>query len=183
HAVKKDTRYRYYVSRPLITKGQTERSTGLRIPAGEIEQTVAGRARQWLLDPGSLYQATRLPDPSAQRRLVARAAEIGKSWPELPATRRHAHRGRGRPDRHPFARDTARCASRCRYAIAERDRRRNPDPVRADPAALRRAGDHDADRGRRPVWCSKTRCAADQAADQSAPLQYRARWRRRHGRC
>ena len=31
------TRYRYYVSRPLITKGQTQRSAGLRIPAGEIE--------------------------------------------------------------------------------------------------------------------------------------------------
>jgi hypothetical protein len=38
HAVKKGTRYRYYVSRPLITKDRTERSAGLRIPAGEIEQ-------------------------------------------------------------------------------------------------------------------------------------------------
>ena len=46
--------------------------------------------RQWLLDPGSIYQATQLPDVSAQRRLVARAAEIGKSWPELPGTRQRA---------------------------------------------------------------------------------------------
>ena len=37
YAVKKGTRYRYYVSRPLITKDQTKRSTGLRIPAAEIE--------------------------------------------------------------------------------------------------------------------------------------------------
>jgi hypothetical protein len=37
HTVKKGIRYRYYVSRPLITKGQTERSAGLRLPAGEIE--------------------------------------------------------------------------------------------------------------------------------------------------
>ena len=29
-------------------------------------------------------------DPSAQRRLVAQAEEIGKSWPELPATRQRA---------------------------------------------------------------------------------------------
>src|SRR5262244_4632564 len=75
YAVKKGTRYRYYVSRPLITKDHTERSTGLRIPAGEIEQIVANRVRQWLLDPRSLYQATPLPDLSAQRRLVARADE------------------------------------------------------------------------------------------------------------
>jgi len=90
HAIKKGTRYRYYVSRPLITKDQTERSTGLRIPAGEIEHLVTSRVRQWLLDPGSIYKATRLPDPSAQRRLIARSAQIGKSWPELPGTRQRA---------------------------------------------------------------------------------------------
>jgi hypothetical protein len=33
HAVKKGTRYRYYVSRPLITKDRTERSAGLRNPS------------------------------------------------------------------------------------------------------------------------------------------------------
>jgi hypothetical protein len=35
HAVKKDTRYHYYLSRPLITKHQTKRSTRLRIPTVE----------------------------------------------------------------------------------------------------------------------------------------------------
>jgi DNA invertase Pin-like site-specific DNA recombinase len=87
HAVKQGTRYRYYVSRPLITKDQTESSAGLRIPAREIEQLVPRRVRQWLLDPGSIYSATRLLDPSAQRRLVARARELGDSWSGLPATR------------------------------------------------------------------------------------------------
>jgi hypothetical protein len=43
--------------------------------------------RQWLLDPGSIYSATRLLDRSAQRRLVVRARELGDSWPGLPATR------------------------------------------------------------------------------------------------
>ena len=33
---------------------------------------------------------TRLPDLSVQRRLVARAAEIGKSWPEVAGTRQRA---------------------------------------------------------------------------------------------
>jgi site-specific DNA recombinase len=90
YAVKKGTRYRYYVSRPLITQDQRESSTALRIPAGEIEHLVTSRVRQWLLDPGGIYQATRLPDPSVQRRLITRAGEIGKSWTELPGTRQHA---------------------------------------------------------------------------------------------
>jgi hypothetical protein len=41
HAVKKDTRYRYYVSGSLITKDRTENSAALRIPAAEIEQLVS----------------------------------------------------------------------------------------------------------------------------------------------
>jgi hypothetical protein len=86
-AVKQGTRYRYYVSRPLITKDQTERSTGLRIPAAEIEYLVTSRVRQWLLDPGGIYQSIRLSDPSAQRRLIARAGEIGNNWTQLPGTR------------------------------------------------------------------------------------------------
>jgi hypothetical protein len=92
HAVKKGTRYRYYVSYPLITKDQTERFAGLRIAAAEIEQLVTSRVRQWLLDPGSIYKAlsARFPDPSTQQRLVARAAEVAKRWPELPVTRRRA---------------------------------------------------------------------------------------------
>jgi DNA invertase Pin-like site-specific DNA recombinase len=90
HAVKKGTRYRYYVSRPLITKDQTDGFAGLRIPAGEIEQLVTSRVRQWLLDPSSIYKAIRLSDPSMQSRLIERAAEIGKTWLELPGTRQRA---------------------------------------------------------------------------------------------
>jgi hypothetical protein len=90
HAVKRAARYRYYVSRPLITRERTEHVAGLRIPAGEIEQLVTSRVRQWLLNPGSIYHAIRLSDLSKQRRLSTRAAEIGNSWPELPATRQRA---------------------------------------------------------------------------------------------
>jgi len=46
HAVKNGVRYRYYVSRPLITNDQTEPSAGRRIPAGEIEQLVTSQLRQ-----------------------------------------------------------------------------------------------------------------------------------------
>ena len=90
HAVKKGTRYRYYVSRSLITKDRTDDSAGLRIPAAEIEQLVSDRVHRWLLDPGSIYKSTsaRLPDASIQQRVVARTAEIGKRWPELPVARK-----------------------------------------------------------------------------------------------
>jgi len=90
HAGKQGTRYRYYASRPLITKDQTDGSAGMRLPAAEIEQLVTSRVRQWLVDPGSIYQATRLSDPSVQRRLIARARELGNSWAELSATRQRA---------------------------------------------------------------------------------------------
>ena len=92
HAIKKGTRYRYYVSRSLITKDRTENSAGLRIPAAEIEQLVSDRVHRWLLDPGSIYKSTsaRLADASIQQRLVARTAEIGKRWPELPVARKRA---------------------------------------------------------------------------------------------
>jgi len=33
HAVKKGTRYRYYVSRSVITRDRTDNSAGLRVPA------------------------------------------------------------------------------------------------------------------------------------------------------
>ena len=82
-------RHRYYVSRSLITKDRTDDSAGLRIPAAEIEQLVSDRVHRWLLDPASIYKSTsaRLADASIQRRLVARTAEIGKRWPELPVPR------------------------------------------------------------------------------------------------
>jgi len=86
HATKEGKRYRYYVSRTLITRDQTGRSSALRIPAGEIEQAVTSRMRQWLID-GSVYQAIRLTDPSVQRRLIPQAEEIGRSWSDLPTVR------------------------------------------------------------------------------------------------
>src|SRR6266436_533051 len=92
HAVKKGTRYRYYVSCLLITKDRSENAAALRIPAAEIEQLVSDRVHRWLLDAGSIDKSTaaRFADPSIQHRRVARAAEIGKHWPELPVARKRA---------------------------------------------------------------------------------------------
>src|SRR5467141_1055060 len=92
HAVKKGTRYRYYVSGSLITKDRTEDLAGLRIPAAEIEHLVSSRLHRWLLDPGSIYKSTSawLPDGSMQQRLIARAADLGKYWPQLSVARKRA---------------------------------------------------------------------------------------------
>ena len=90
HAGKNGTHYRYYVSGSLITKDRTQTSAGLRIQAVEIEQLVSGRVHRWLLDPGSIYKSTsaQLADSSMQQRFVARAADIGKCWPELAVARK-----------------------------------------------------------------------------------------------
>jgi hypothetical protein len=45
HAVKKGTRYRYYVSTALITRSRSEHPKGRRIPAGDIEGLVLDRLR------------------------------------------------------------------------------------------------------------------------------------------
>src|SRR5580704_5746442 len=151
HAIKKGTRYRYYVSGSLITKDRTETSAGLRIPAFEIEHLVSSRLHGWLLDPGSIYKSTwgRLTDASTQQRLVARAADIGRMARAASATQaRRPHcpdrtdRGEVRPDRHPSPPASALRATRStRFTIARRERRRNRAPVRTGAAAPRRARD------------------------------------------
>ena len=85
YAVKQGTRYRYYITRPLITQDQRESSTALRIPAAEIEHLVTSRVRQWLLDPSSIYKVTRLADrqlSAGSSRAPGKSARAGPSCPE-----------------------------------------------------------------------------------------------------
>src|SRR5205085_1323983 len=57
HARKKGRKYRYYVSRPLVT-GTAEQSPGAwRIPANQIEMLVANEAAMTLADPGAVAAA------------------------------------------------------------------------------------------------------------------------------
>src|ERR1700730_7235467 len=57
NAVKKGTRYRYYVSTSLITGAGRTRSSGRRIPAGNLEGLVISRLRTFLADPGAILDA------------------------------------------------------------------------------------------------------------------------------
>jgi site-specific DNA recombinase len=51
HANNNGTRYRYYISRPLISQSRAVVPQALRIPAGEIEQLVASRLGQFFSKP------------------------------------------------------------------------------------------------------------------------------------
>ena len=56
HAVKKGRRYRYYVSRALITEAGTEHPQGRRLAAQQIEQAVIGILMDWLTQPARLLE-------------------------------------------------------------------------------------------------------------------------------
>src|SRR5882724_2981240 len=81
HAVKKGSRYRYYVSHPLIVGARAD-AAGLRVPAAEIEQIVTNRIRRLLSEPASVFEILQGQpgEPLLQQRLMARAAELAGEW-------------------------------------------------------------------------------------------------------
>ena len=85
HAVKSGARYRYYVSRPLITKARTSAPYALRLPAPEIEALVITRLGQLLSEPASVAEALAgaVERAAEQRHLLQRAAALAAKWPEL----------------------------------------------------------------------------------------------------
>ena len=80
HAVKKGTRYRYYVSRSLIVGTAKDKSTGRRIPAANLETIVITKIRSFLADEGAILDAIRheYAEGNAQARLIARGVKIAK---------------------------------------------------------------------------------------------------------
>jgi site-specific DNA recombinase len=90
HAVKNCRRYRYYVSRPLISGVRGDDAAGLRVPAAEIEQIVTNRIRRLLADPAAVFELIEpRGHPAAIRQsLIARANKLASRWPELSAMRR-----------------------------------------------------------------------------------------------
>jgi DNA invertase Pin-like site-specific DNA recombinase len=79
YAIKKGTRYRYYVSTGLLIGAKKERSNGRRIPAGNLEGLVIDRLRAFFADPGAVLDA--IDDESgggsAQRELIERGRQAG----------------------------------------------------------------------------------------------------------
>jgi len=85
HAVKKGTRYRYYVSRSLIIGAAKDHSKGRRIPAGNLENLVIGRLRSFLADEGAVLSAISVAEQNGaqQKRLIARGHQISEELPAL----------------------------------------------------------------------------------------------------
>jgi hypothetical protein len=85
HAVKKGTRYRYYVSRSLITGAAKDDSQGRRIPAGNLENLVIGRLLAFLADEGAMLSAISDAEENGaeQKRLIARGRQISGEFPTL----------------------------------------------------------------------------------------------------
>jgi site-specific DNA recombinase len=92
HAVKKDVRYRYYISKTFVTGNAPGAKRGQRIPAAHIESLVTSRIRAWLADPVAVLNAVqcRGPEAVAQKRLLDEAARHAASWQEFDAERLRA---------------------------------------------------------------------------------------------
>src|SRR6202035_1655000 len=65
HAVKNGRRYRYYVSRRLLTQTSQDAPHGWRLPAGELERSVIAAVTQTLVDQGAVVDALRRANVAA----------------------------------------------------------------------------------------------------------------------
>ncbi|HBK43064.1 MULTISPECIES: recombinase family protein [unclassified Polynucleobacter] len=54
HSQKHSKRYRYYLSKPLVTQSRSDAPKGLRIPADDLEKVVIEELGQWLRDTNAL---------------------------------------------------------------------------------------------------------------------------------
>ncbi|HSU06331.1 MAG TPA: recombinase family protein [Acetobacteraceae bacterium] len=86
HAVKAGKRYRYYISRPLVTGARAKAPGAYRIPAPEVEQVVTDRVRTLLADGTAVFDAVSSTTATTEQcgELVAQAAALAQSWPTLP---------------------------------------------------------------------------------------------------
>ncbi len=98
YAIKKGTRYRYYVSASLVREARGSRSGGWRIPAGDLEGLVINRLRAFFADPAALLDVVR-------RRIARRftAKPTDRAWPSDRGRTRSPGTGQGQSDAHDTA--------------------------------------------------------------------------------
>ncbi len=87
HAVKKGRRYRYYVSTALINGTRSLHETGLRVPAGDLEELVLKRLRAFFASEQDVGETLSIFDLDAAtlRSALAKAVEMFGSWATLPS--------------------------------------------------------------------------------------------------
>lgn len=88
HAVKNGRRYRYYISRVLVTHSRAQAPHGQRIPAGDIETLVTDRLCTSLSSPGELQNAVadHTTDAASQQYMIMQAAALAQTWRTRPVT-------------------------------------------------------------------------------------------------
>jgi hypothetical protein len=80
YAIKKGTRYRYYVSSSLVRGTKGNRAGGWRIPAADLEGLVANRLRGFFCDPSALLDLLdgETQPASWQRHLIEHGHQIAE---------------------------------------------------------------------------------------------------------
>jgi DNA invertase Pin-like site-specific DNA recombinase len=76
YSIKKGTRYRYYVSTALLTGAGRKRSSGRRIPAGNLEGLVIDRLRSFFADPAAVLDTVDLDSGGGQTQLIERSHQV-----------------------------------------------------------------------------------------------------------
>jgi site-specific DNA recombinase len=79
YAIKKGTRYRYYVSSSLVREAKGNRAGGYRLPAGDLEGMVISRLHNFFADPAALLDAVdNAPNSFGQGQLIKRGRQIAE---------------------------------------------------------------------------------------------------------
>jgi site-specific DNA recombinase len=89
--LKKSTRYRYYISRTLLTGTVTDNPDGQRVPAPNLEALIIDRVRSLIANPIELLSAVPQShvDTPTQRRLRDAASELSQRWEKLSTESLH----------------------------------------------------------------------------------------------
>ena len=129
HAAKGEKRYRYYVSASLLTGGRVANSSGIRVPAGDIEGLVLDRLRQLMASRSELGAALAPLDLDAASFDAAlnKASDLSRQWLTLTPNR---HRRPGPADRRKGA------DQRQRHRASTQPRRTRQRPHRRRQGAL-----------------------------------------------
>ena len=93
HANKKGTRYRYYVSQPLVKGGRTKGcKRGRRLPAGDLECLVEHRLTGFLGNAADVFGVIEeaITDVDERKMVIERAAALAKDWTGLTPHRKKA---------------------------------------------------------------------------------------------
>ena len=88
HAKKGTKRYRYYVSKSLITE-EAAKADGLRLPAGELDALAIGALLRLVRTPSALLEAVGEDQLTGveQRQLLSAATRLADAWEQLSAAR------------------------------------------------------------------------------------------------